>query len=92
MKTQTPSIKITAPKSVHIIAWLNPKINYRIVGKNGETLLACQQGFERMSGLNKNLRAVAFLFQGEYFPATVKIYWVLNRSSKKIIEISEVTV
>lgn len=87
-----PQIKIEQPKGVHILAWSSPRISYRIIAKNGETLLACSQGFERESGLRKNLYALSDLFLMGQSAVEIKIYWVKNRASKTILKVSTITV
>lgn len=90
-----PQIKIEFPKAVHVVAWSSPRISYRIIAKNGETLLACSQGFERESGLRKNIASLSDLFLDRLaFQSAVeiKIYWVNNAKSKTIINVTSITV
>lgn len=72
---------------VHL--WTSPKINYRLVGKNGETLYATQQNFERINGVKRNLQAIlaALNYQDSFkasFDVAVKFY--RNRKSKKCLK------
>lgn len=88
-----PQIKIEFPKAVHVLAWYEPKISYRIKnGENGKTLLSCNQGFERIAGLRKNLAALSDLFLEGQSAVEIKIYWVKNRGSKTILKVSTITV
>ena len=47
-----------ANKQSYIRLWMQPKINYELIAPNGEVLYNPHQGFERIAGVKKNLKAI----------------------------------
>ena len=68
-----PTKKLTGARVEY---WKNKKSewNYRLVGKNGKTLYATNQGWKRKKGMLNNIDAVAAFFVDQ--PNKFKVYEV----------------
>lgn len=70
-----------------VYGWKKPKINYRLVGRNGETLYGTLQGFETPAGMKKNLIAVATaLCEPSVLTKRIEVRWLKDRKSKIVIK------
>lgn len=76
-------------RSAYIRAWKQPKLQYRMVGKNGETLYNPGQGFENVGGMKKNAKAILEAFtQGHLIEISgmIDVKWYDSRRSKTVVK------